>query len=87
MKYIKKIQHPKWQRKRNCILERDNYICQSCGDNETMLHVHHLKYGKSDPWEVPNSWLITFCKNCHSQAHKFNTEQKIVDRLIELNIR
>jgi len=57
-------QHPKWQKKRLEILERDNWTCLACGDSESPLHVHHFKYtGK--PWEAPNEHLHTYCGNCH----------------------
>lgn len=85
MSYKKDLQSPKWQKKRKTILNRDNYTCQSCSDNETILHVHHLKYGVGKAWEVPNSWLITFCENCHMAAHVYKTDYRIIDKLIELN--
>ncbi len=47
-------------------MERDGYTCQSCGDTETTLHVHHLEYYKNtDPWDYPDDRLITLCEFCH----------------------
>ncbi len=65
-KYLEKLKDPKWQKKRLEILERDNWSCQSCGDNKSTLHVHHKRYlpGK-DPWDIPANLLITLCEECH----------------------
>ena len=66
--YSELLKHPKWQKKRLEILNRDNFTCVYCGDKETELHVNHLKYtGK--PHEAPNEDLETVCKNCHSIFH------------------
>jgi hypothetical protein len=64
MTYIEKLKNPRWQRKRLKILERDNFACQFCGDKETELHIHHLKY-KGEPWDVEDEFLKTVCKDCH----------------------
>lgn len=62
--------HPKWQKKRLEVLERDEYTCQRCGDKESTLHVHHTFYEKgSKMWECNKSSLITLCNDCHRRAH------------------
>lgn len=66
-KYSELLKDPRWQRKRLKILERDGFLCQSCLDGESTLHVHHTVYSKGLPWEVPDSCLITLCENCHAQ--------------------
>lgn len=56
--------HPKWQKKRLLIMERDKFRCFACGDSESTLHVHHFAYdGK--PWEVADEHLQTLCEECH----------------------
>lgn len=66
--YIQKLKDPRWQRKRLEILERDEFRCQSCGDETATLHVHHLRYAISaEPWECPEAWLLTLCEKCHEQ--------------------
>ena len=65
MKYSDQLKHPKWQKKRLEILNRDDFTCQKCGDTETELHIHHLKYKGAKPWETPNKNLVTLCKHCH----------------------
>lgn len=68
--YAEALQHPKWQKKRLKMFERDNWKCRECGDTETMLHLHHLKYTKKYPWNEPAKNLITICSNCHKKKHK-----------------
>lgn len=82
MTYSQKLQNPLWQKRRLEILERDNFTCGICGDTETELHVHHLKY-TGEPHEAPDEDLQTLCRICHyimtypykgqeiSHAHKF----------------
>jgi len=65
MEYKEKLKHPMWQMKRLKIMERDNFTCVHCRDNETTLHVHHKKY-TGDPWEAPDEDLETVCEDCHS---------------------
>lgn len=68
--YSEKLKNPKWQRKRLEILNRDNFTCCKCGDTETELHVHHLKY-TGEPYEAPNEDLETLCKHCHEIVEIF----------------
>jgi len=63
--YAKLIKDPRWQRKRLEILQRDDFTCRHCGDNETELHVHHKEYCNGMPWDVDNSKMETLCKHCH----------------------
>ena len=66
--YSELLKDPRWQKCRLKILERDNFTCQKCGDNETTLNIHHLKYktGKM-PWDYSDKTLITLCKHCHNE--------------------
>jgi len=65
--YAAKLRDPRWQKKRLEILQRDEWTCQACFDNESTLAVHHRIYlpGK-DPWEYPDDLLVTLCETCHS---------------------
>lgn len=68
---------PRWQKKRLEILERDNFTCTECGDNESTLHVHHSHYKKgAKVWDYNNVSLFTLCENCHKKKHE---EVKAVD--------
>lgn len=66
--YKEQIAHPKWQKKRLEILQRDNFTCQICLDTETQLHIHHQYYDKTFQtmaWEYPNHAYKTLCADCH----------------------
>lgn len=66
MTYAEKLKHPKWQKTRLRVFERDNFCCTLCKSNEVTLHVHHLKYDKSgNPWDTDMNDLITVCSVCH----------------------
>jgi 5-methylcytosine-specific restriction endonuclease McrA len=39
--YSEKLTHPKWQRKRLEILNRDGFKCVLCGNEEMQLQIHH----------------------------------------------
>jgi len=59
---------------RTRIFERDNWICQSCGEKEK-LNAHHIKTWDKYPelrYEVNNG--ITLCRKCH-QPTLFIEEQ------------
>lgn len=68
MTYSEQKNHPKWQRKRLEILERDGFKCTICGENEKSLHVHHLYYlPKTLIWEYDDEALKTVCEKHHNQ--------------------
>ena len=75
--YAKKLQNPKWQKKRLTILDRDDFVCQSCFDYETTLHVHHCYYewGK-DPWDYDDDSLVTLCSECHQYETEYLKDAK-----------
>ena len=67
--YYKLLQDPKWQKKRLEILNRDEFMCQYCGDKDSTLHVHHKSYIYGNAiWDYPESNLITFCESCHDKV-------------------
>lgn len=75
--YSEKLRHPKWQKKRLEILNRDGFKCRFCRSEEETLHVHHLSYIKgNDPWDYENSSLITLCHACHDYDHDELNEAK-----------
>ena len=65
--------HPEWQKKRLKILERDNYMCRSCQNSETTLHIHHCVPYKKDAkvWEYEDNELITLCEDCHKEISNY----------------
>jgi hypothetical protein len=70
-KYSTKLKDPRWQKKRLQILERDEFTCQNCLDSESTLHVHHKAYIQDrDPWDYPDTLLVTLCEGCHERESK-----------------
>lgn len=65
-----KRQYSEYYQFRYATLERDNYICQSCGQRGDILVVHHLngyhwfKEGRTDPDNA-----VTLCEECHRDFH------------------
>ncbi len=82
MLYKEQIKHPKWQKKRLEILDRDKWACQACFDTEETLHVHHKCYKPNKKiWEYDNKLLITLCKTCHEEQR---SNENIYDTFLEL---
>ena len=68
--YHRYLQTDTWRAKRELILKRDNYVCQSCLTKQA-TEVHHLTYqsyeeqpGSEKGWE-----LISVCRDCHEREH------------------
>jgi hypothetical protein len=87
--YQQKLLDPRWQRKRLGILQRDEWRCQACWDDETTLHVHHHYYGRAcEPWEYPDEALVTLCATCHQleTENRQEIEQGLLRILREIGI-
>lgn len=72
MAYADLLKDPRWQKKRLEIMERDEWTCQSCGDTEATLTVHHKSYRMTDGvfadiWDYGDNDLVTLCEKCHSE--------------------
>jgi len=71
--YTEKFKDPRWQKKRLKILKRDNFCCQLCFEDKSLLHVHHNFYDWDEypePWDYPEESLVTLCEDCHTEEHK-----------------
>ena len=70
--YMTKLRDPRWQKKKNGVLDRDGYACTWCGsglEGGRNLQVHHGYYSKGfEPWDYPDESLFTLCAPCHEQA-------------------
>jgi hypothetical protein len=68
--YWKKLQDPRWQRKRLEILNRADFTCEHCSAKTETLHVHHNIYHKGrNPWEYDGKELSCLCDSCHENWH------------------
>lgn len=71
-KYYEQLKDPRWQRKRLEILQRADFMCESCGSTTETLHVHHGRYRKgTSPWEYEEQELHCLCAGCHLQAEEY----------------
>ena len=87
MNFKEQYKHPKWQKKRLEILERDKYTCQSCGADDRQLHVHHRFYIKDRKvWEYDNDVFHALCEDCHKNKHSEKPLGLISQHLIKNNI-
>ncbi len=67
--YGEQLKHPKWQKRRLEILQRDGWKCVSCENGDEELHVHHTSYMDESPWEYPDDCLVSLCHICHRVHH------------------
>lgn len=76
MNYQEKLKDPRWQKKRLKVLQRDNWTCQLCESKDKTLHVHHKYYlPNAEPWDVPDSALVTLCFECHEGEEQLKVVQ------------
>lgn len=80
--YVKKLRDVRWQQMRLKVLERDGWRCRQCQLSEGVsLQVHHSYYTYgADPWDYPESSLITLCEDCHEyeSARSSATNRRLV---------
>lgn len=76
MNYSEQLKHPKWQKKRLKILERDDFKCVICNDAETTLNIHHKKYNGKKAWESKDEDLCTLCEDCHKHIYEIESITK-----------
>lgn len=68
--YVELLKDPRWDKKRKQILRRDGCQCRKCHIQNVPIHVHHIYYiGTRKPWEAPDQYLISLCKECHDKEH------------------
>jgi hypothetical protein len=78
--YSKLLRHPKWQRRRLEVMQRDGFKCCKCGGDDIELHVHHKRYIKGrKPWDYEMGNFQTLCKRCHFNSH--NSYELVKEKL------
>lgn len=58
-----------WSWIRKGILDRDNFMCRICGNDEDGLNVHHIDYNRANN---DSNNLVTLCGDCHRAVHNEN---------------
>lgn len=81
--YRELLLDPRWQRKRLEVLESAGWQCEICSDEESTLHVHHLRYVKGrKPWEYERGEPKALCAECHKGFHA--TKDLLEDLLVKV---
>lgn len=69
--YWQLLKRPEWQRMRLEKQQQVGWKCETCGDSDETLHVHHRQYFKNrKPWEYDFDQLIVLCDCCHTSEHR-----------------
>ena len=80
-KCSEKLKDPRWQKKSLKIFNRDKWCCQVCFDDTKTLYVYRKKHLRNvEPWDYPETLLITLCEDCFLDETTF-----IEARLSDLN--
>lgn len=84
---IKAINSEPYRNWRKKIFERDNYICQICGQKKDWIEANHIKTFANYPllrFEVSNG--ITLCKSCHRFIiHKERNYEWLFNGIVNYN--
>jgi len=75
--YWQKLQDPRWQRKRLEILNRAEFCCESCGDTESQLQVHHGYYEKGKAAVTPKANFKFITATTRKEKSLGNTRMKL----------
>lgn len=60
----------KYKEWRNCVYEKDNYVCQCCGERGVKLNCHHiLKFSDYEDARLDCNNGITMCAKCHDVTY------------------
>lgn len=81
----------RYEQWRSLVINRDNYICQSCGligeKNKGIIHADHIRSIRLDP---ANSLNINngqaLCKDCHIEKSKKDLRMILMGRKLGLII-
>lgn len=91
MQYKEQYKHPKWQKKRLEIMERDGFQCQACFSRKKTLTVHHkCFFANTEIWNYDDDCFITLCENCHEDYRLNNNYIGLFDFyqwLLDLRIK
>lgn len=87
MNYADLLRHPKWQKRRLEIMQRDSWCCSVCKADDLPLNVHHQRYiSGRKPWEYSNDDLVTLCDDCHGEIHEVHDHYKGLTTADKVNL-
>ena len=67
--YGEKFKDPRWQKLRLEVLQRDEFKCRHCQDDQNTLNIHHANYRRgAEPWDYPMDNFVTLCEPCHRKV-------------------
>jgi len=62
--------YPEYKEWRTAVFERDNYICQKCGEKGKRLNAHHIEsYDINKDLRTALENGVTLCVDCHDDFH------------------
>ncbi|WP_229969376.1 HNH endonuclease [Pontibacter harenae] len=68
-----------WKKRRELVLKRDNFVCQSCLEKKaTQVHHKSYRYWKNEPLFE----LVSVCHSCHEAITEMNREAIDFSRVI-----
>ena len=91
LKDRKYIEYYEWRKQ---VYERDNYTCQSCGDDKggNLVAHHKLNYSEHETLKTDIDNGITLCNKCHKLFHDTygytnNNEKQLYEFINNMSIR
>ena len=60
---------PEWKEKRIAVAQREDHVCQMCGQKVLVkYHIHHKTYARFGHEDLND--LMFLCEQCHSKLHR-----------------
>lgn len=79
----------KWQKVRDFIWNRDNGLCQDCGElGDEVHHVIPLSPSNVDDPEIVygEEHLVLLCRTCHKKRHKLLEKKKVFKQRVVFDV-
>lgn len=60
---------PEWKEKRIAVAQREDHVCQMCGQKVLVkYHIHHKTYARFGHEDLND--LMFLCEPCHAKLHR-----------------
>ena len=80
MSYSDLLKDPRWQHRRQQVIEAAHEECQRDGKPSRLLEVHHHRYRQgAEPWEYFDEELAALCPACHQEITRL--KRRLLDLL------